>query len=234
MFCHNCGIELAEGVSFCSGCGAPVRENAEGVKKASRQPSSADAAQQSNALVGWSDRCGHPEILAAARQNKKSAIGCAWILALLFPIGFLIAGLFLKEMPLNEAIIIGIGLGVLMSVINLIRIRGMKKPVWEGVVKKKNKKDKSKYDKEDNVTYYTEYTVVIVDIGGKKHRIVNRDRREMYDYFDVGDRVRYHPAFSTYEKYDKSRDKIIYCNVCSMRNPIENDRCQRCSNLLFK
>ena len=57
---------------------------------------------------------------------------------------------------------------------------------------------------------------------------------EMYDYFKVGDRVRYHPAFATYEKFDKSRDSIIYCNVCSMMNPVSNDRCERCANLLFK
>lgn len=56
----------------------------------------------------------------------------------------------------------------------------------------------------------------------------------MYDYLSVGDRVRYHPAFETYEKYDKSKDKIIYCNVCRMMNPVANDRCKRCDNLLFK
>ena len=36
-----------------------------------------------------------------------------------FPIGFILAGLLIDEMPLNEAIIIGVGLGVLMLVINL-------------------------------------------------------------------------------------------------------------------
>lgn len=69
---------------------------------------------------------------------------------------------------------------------------------------------------------------------GRKHRIARDSHREMYDYFKVGDRVRYHPAFATYEKFDKSRDSIIYCNVCSMMNPISNDRCERCANLLFK
>jgi uncharacterized paraquat-inducible protein A len=56
----------------------------------------------------------------------------------------------------------------------------------------------------------------------------------MFDYLSVGDRVRYHPTFGTYEKYDKSKDRIIYCNICRMMNPIKNDRCKRCNNLLFK
>jgi hypothetical protein len=40
--------------------------------------------------------------------------------------------------------------------------------------------------------------------------------------------------FGTYEKYDKSKDRIIYRNVCTTMNPIQNDRCKRCNNLLFK
>ncbi len=50
----------------------------------------------------------------------------------------------------------------------------------------------------------------------------------------VGDRVRYHPRFGAYEKYDKSKDRIIYCIVCDEMNPIQNDRCKKCNNLLFK
>lgn len=44
---------------------------------------------------------------------------------------------FVDDLPRNEAIIIGVGLGLLMLVINLIRIKDMKKPVWEGVVTEK-------------------------------------------------------------------------------------------------
>ncbi len=185
-------------------------------------------------LAGWSSRCDDPEILAAAQSNRKSAIGCAWALGLLFPMGFAIAGLFVKELALGEALIIGSGMGALMIVINLLRARSMKKPVWEGVVIERYQKDRHKYDRSDNVTYYTEFVLVIQTTTGRKRRIARDNDRKMYDYLKVGDRVRYHPAFDSYEKFDKSRDSIIYCNVCSMMNPISNDRCERCSNLLFK
>jgi len=85
------------------------------------------------------------------------------------------------------------------------------------------------------LTTYTESITVIKTDAGKEKRIIERDsRRDMYDYLATGDRVRYHPAFDTYEKYDKFKDRIIYCNVCRMMNPISNHRCKRCENLLFK
>jgi hypothetical protein len=89
----------------------------------------------------------------------------------------------------------------------------------------------------ENESYqtYTEFTTVINTDAGKKKKIVERDSgRLMYDYLTVGDRVHYHPMFGTYEKYDKSKDRIIYCNVCSTKNLIQNDRCKQCNNLLFK
>jgi hypothetical protein len=99
-----------------------------------------------------------------------------------------------------------------------------------------NKYSKKKSAHRDGNKTYTEYTIVInTDAGKKEKKIVERKyRRIMYDYLSVGDRVRYHPMFGTYEKYDKSEDRIIYRNVCTTMNPIQNDRCKRCNNLLFK
>jgi hypothetical protein len=111
-----------------------------------------------------------------------------------------------------------------------------KQPIWEGVVVKKHSKKKSERRGDDtNYSTYTEYTVIIRTDEGKKKTIVERKSgRNMYHYLSVGDRVRFHPKFGTYEKYDKSKDRLIYCNVCSTMNPIQNDRCKRCNNLLFK
>lgn len=261
MFCPNCGNKLPEGAAFCSGCGAKLQQTAPNICAScgAEMPSDADFciscgtakgngmtqpapngaayAPPSAELVGFSYYCNHPEILAAAKGNKKFSIGCMWILTLVPLIGFPIAGLLIDDLPFGEAVIIGVGIAVVMLIFNLIALRRAKKPMWEGVVVNKYSKEKSEHrgGEDDNYRTYTEYTTVINTDTGKKKTIVERDSgRHMYDYLSVGDRVRFHPMFGTYEKYDKSKDRIIYCNVCSMMNPIQNDRCKRCNNLLFK
>ena len=256
MFCPNCGSKLQEGAAFCMSCGAKLVPPAPNICAScgAEMPSDADfciscgAAKGSGAavpapipsgagLIGFSDYYNHPEILAAAKGNKKFAVGCMWVLVFVPLIGFPIAGLLIDDLPFGEAVIIGVGIAVVMLIFNLIALSRTKKPMWEGVVVNKYSKEKSEHrgGEDDNHRTYTEYTTVINTDAGKKKTIVERDSgRDMYDYLSVGDRVRFHPTFGTYEKYDKSKDRYIYCNVCSMMNPIQNDRCKRCNNLLFK
>jgi hypothetical protein len=190
--------------------------------------------EEERPLVGWSRVADSPEMLETIKKNKRSSLGLALVLTLLFPIGFLVAGLFRDEMPLNEAIIIGAVLGLLVLIINLWRFANMKQRAWNGVVVKKL--EKRRYENNENTSpSYMEYIVLIKTDRGKTKRIAGRKwDRDMYDYLDIGDRVRYHPALATIEKYDKSKDEVIYCNVCRRRNPIGNDRCEHCKNLLFK
>ena len=226
MFCPNCGNKLPEGAAFCSSCGAKTQTNAPGVCTACGA-----------GLVGFSDRYNCPEILAAAQKNKKSSIGCMWILVFVPLIGFPVAGLLMDDFPFGESLVIGIGIALVMLVVNLLALRKTKQPMWEGMVVNQYSKGKNEHrgGEDDNYRTYTEYTTIINTDAGKKKTIVEKDSgRDMYDYLSVGDRVRFHPKFGTYEKYDKSKDRIIYCNVCSVMNPIQNDRCKRCNNPLFK
>ena len=265
MFCHNCGNQLTEGAAFCSSCGAKIQAGVPGVCTAcgaelpdgaefcincgkavkqtvpeaveSSQAASSAPPQASMGLVGFSDRYHSPEILAAAQENKKFAIGCMWILVFVPLIGFPIAGLLMDDFPLGESLVIGVGIALVMLVANLLALRRTKQPMWEGVVVNQYSKEKREHrgGEDESWRTYTEYNTIIKTDAGKKKTIVEIDSgRHMYDYLSVGDRIRYHPMFGTYEKYDKSKDSIIYCNVCSMMNPIQNDRCKRCNNLLFK
>lgn len=265
MYCPNCGNKLTKDSAFCSACGAKTQANVSGVCSAcgaelpeggefciscgtavnpevtepmqSHRVATPGPPQSGRGLVGFSDRCNSPEILAAAQKNKKFSIGCMWILVFVPLIGFPLAGLLMDDFPFGEALVIGVGIALIMLVVNLLALQRTKKPMWEGVVVNKYSKEKSEHrgGKDDNWRTYTEYTTVINTDAGKKKTIVEKDSgRHMYDYLSVGDRVRFHPKFGTYEKYDKSKDRIIYCNLCSMMNPIQNDRCKRCNNLLFK
>ncbi|NMB21159.1 MAG: hypothetical protein GX979_09835 [Firmicutes bacterium] len=186
-------------------------------------------------LVGWSQASSSPEILETIRKTRVSAWRWTMALSLVFPLGFLVAGLLSDEMPLGEGLIIGTVLGLFMFMLGVWRLRNAKKPGWEGVVIKKLEKKRHRRDDDGFDRSYMEYIVLIKTDQGKKKRIIERKQGAlMYHYFKVGDRVRYHPALETYEKYDKSKDRVIYCNVCRTMNPLANDRCEKCNNLLFK
>ncbi len=230
--CTACGAELPDGTEFCINCGTPVDPKT----PKPIQPGQAATfvpEQGRTGLVGFSDMYNHPEIQAAMQKNKKFGIGCMWVLVFVPLIGFPIAGLLMDDFPFGESVVVGVFISIVMLIFSLLSLRRSKQPIWEGVVV--NKYSKEKYEHRDSTETYTEFTTVITTDAGKKKTIVEKNsRRHMYDYLSVGDRVRFYPKLGTYEKYDKSRDRIIYCNICSMMNPIQNDRCKRCNNLLFK
>ncbi len=233
--CSNCGTEIPQDALFCVHCGAAARSGAENPPEGHGVPPRQDADAQRRQLIGFSKYAQHPEILAAAKGNKKASLIFVWGLALAALIGFPAAGWIREDFPFGEALIIGGLLFLLAILIGVYALCRAKRPVWEGTVVNRYSRERREHRGEDYAHSYTEYTTVIRTDAGEKKTIVEKDsRRYMYDYLAIGDRVRYHPSFSTYEKYDKSHDRMIYCNVCAMRNPIEHERCKRCHNLLFK
>ncbi|MBC3803010.1 zinc-ribbon domain-containing protein [Acetobacterium fimetarium] len=221
MFCKKCGAPIKDDAEFCTKCGTPADKGA--------TPS-----DHASGLVGWSTRWEDPEIIAASKKNNMTVIGFTWALALILPIGFLVAGLFIDSLKLADAMIIGFSLAAVLLCINLIHLKIRKNQTWEGVVTEKYVREKPADDESENEDIDTEYVLVVQKTNGKIHHVIYLNRREMYDYFAIGDRIRYHQGLGTYEKYDKSGDRIIYCNVCSAENPITNDRCVRCNRPLLK
>lgn len=225
MLCKKCGAQITENTEFCKECGTATGEAA------------SLASGDTTGLVGWSTRYKDPEIIAVIKKKNKGVISYAWALVLVFPIGFLIAGLFMKTMPLAGGLIIGVALGLLIVGINMVFIKNRRNQIWEGVITEKYQREKREDNDSDADSDHdddTDYVLVVEKTNGQKHHMIYHNRREIYDYFQIGDRVRYYVGLSTYEKYDKSGDSIVYCNVCSAENPILNDRCKRCNNLLFK
>ena len=221
MICKKCGAQTLENAEFCRKCAAAMKN--QGISSSS---------QGTTGLVGWSNCYQNPEIIAVVKKKNKSIIGYAWALVLVFPIGFLIAGLFFKTMSLVGGLVIGLVLGLLMVVINLVFIKNRRNQIWEGVITEKYQKEIIEEDDSDDIDI--DYVIMVEKTDGQKHPMIYRNRREMYDYFQIGDHVRYYVGLGTYEKYDKSKDSIIYCNVCLTENPISNVRCEKCNNILFK
>lgn len=63
--------------------------------------------------------------------------------------------------------------------------------------------------------------------AGELYSISAEDDITRYQYYQIGDKVRYHKGLNTFEKYDKSKDGIIFCNACASLNDIRNDYCFR-------
>ena len=152
-----------------------------------------------------------------------------------FLVGFTIAGFAVEEMEPIEGILIGAALALMTLIIFLVRMAKMKKPFWEGTVTDKKAKRKTDTDDEGNTSRdYVQYTVIITGVDGGKRKLSANDNRVWYDYLQIGERVRFHPNLSTYEKFDKSRDGYLMCNVCGKRCEISEDVCHFCKSPLFK
>ena len=118
---------------------------------------------------------------------------------------------------------------------NFFRLRGR---TWDGVVvSHKIKKKQRKVYRTGNDHYlqpYELYNVIIYEENGKAHEISVEKDTTVYAYYKDGDRVRHHGKLNTYEKYDKSKDTIIFCNACATLNEITVDVCHRGSCFLLK
>lgn len=227
-FCKNCGSALSADARFCPACGATLETNPP-------QPPVWSNQYRPQQNIGWTSRHLDPAVIQRAKKHKKSAWIFTIFLTVAFPVGFALAGNLMDDMPLNEALIIGIGLGLLMLLIGIIRISRMKAGIWEGTVTDKRQKRKMDHSQSDDVVRHkTVYTIIVTEDSGKQHKLNYTDNTALYNYFSIGDRIRCHMSFGTYEKFDKSRDRDIFCNVCGTINDLSQDLCKSCRLPLFK
>ena len=137
-----------------------------------------------------------------------------------------------------EALLIGLGIGGMFLLIALFQTIGRSRSkTWDGVVVDKKIEKKRRQKGSGNDRYwvnYTLYTVVIKTDRGQFHEVRVEDDDTVYNYYQIGDRVRHHKGLNSLEKYDKSGDSIIFCNACASLNDIADDSCFRCHCPLLK
>jgi hypothetical protein len=189
--------------------------------------------------MAYSERINDP----AFAQYVKNTHRWTWIfsiaIALIAVIGFFIYGQTSAEMDNPQALYIGFGIGGMFLVIALFRSIGYRRgKTWDGVVTGKDIQDKrvKKYTSDENYYWdvYEVYNVFVRDEQGNTHTIRTERDDTVYNYYKIGDKVRYHGSLHTYEKYDKSQDTIIFCNACSTLHDIQDDVCARCKCPLLK
>ncbi|HCF70082.1 MAG TPA: hypothetical protein DER33_00560 [Syntrophomonas sp.] len=137
-----------------------------------------------------------------------------------------------------EALLIGLGIGGMFLAIALFQSIGRRSTTWDGVVVDKQIEEKRrKRHSGDNDYYweqYTLFTVIIKRDDGKIYTKSAEDDDTVFNYYQIGDKVRHHGGLNSIEKYDKSGDDIIFCNACASLNDIKDDYCFRCKCPLLK
>ena len=242
MYCASCGAQIPDNAKFCTACGTQVvQAAAQAAQTAPQQaPAAADTAAPATArpkvLRGYSDRINDPTFARYVKHTKQWSMIFSIILAVVAIVGFYIAGEKGADGMSNpESLYIGFGIGGMFLVIGLFASFGRKKlgVTWDGTVVDKKVKKKTRRD-DDGDEDYLEYTVYIRSDQGKRDTIKAEDDDTRYNYFKIGDRVRYHAGLKSYEKYDKTGDSIIFCNACATLCDIEDDYCFRCKCPLLK
>lgn len=222
MLCPKCGADSPQSIRFCTVCGSAIQDSEENNKK----------------KVGFSSQINDPAFSKYLKNTKRWAFIFACVLALIVVVSFYIYGETSSEMKNPEAIFIGLGIGGMFIGIAMFKSSGINNSItWDGlVVDKKIEKKRRKRHSGNDIYWqnYIVYTIFIRSDSGKMHTSSTEDDDTVFNYYQNGDKVRHHGGLKSYEKYDKSKDDIIFCNACATLNDIRDDTCFRCRCPLLK
>lgn len=223
MYCKHCGTNILENSLFCTECGA--QQNADMV----------DPPKVGGGSIGYSMRIHDPAFSRYLKHTRQWSGLFSIILALVAIVAFYIYGETSNEMDNPQALYIGLGIGGMFLLIALYSILSRKgSKTWDGEVVNKTSRKKRRRNTANRLVTYIEYAVEVRDEQGKIHELTAEDDTTVYDYYEIGDRVRHHAGLNSYEKYDKSKDTIIFCGACATLCDINDDVCWRCSCPLLK
>lgn len=228
IICKSCGAQLEDSVKFCTECGAPV---------AAEVPASApvyEAPVFYAGSAGYSTLVDSEEVLKTLKKTKRASNIFLAVFVLLPLIGFLIYGAVSDKMDFGKAAVYGLIVSAIFAFVSLIvAIKNKLTKSFEGVVTDKKKSFRMSSANNRSGRSRTKYTVRFECEDGKRRK--KEVSVPVYEYLQVGDRVRFLPQFpQPYEKYDKRPDGEVLCMFCSKKNPLTETRCAFCHNVLIK
>jgi len=189
-------------------------------------------------MVGFSDKINDPMYENYRKKARKWSFLFAIILAIVAIVGFVVYGEISGQIKMPQSLFYGLGIGALFIVIALLQeVKRKTDTTWDGVVVDKKilqKTERVRYGNKVKTVPYTLYVIKVKRDDGKIFTHSVRENRSIFDYYQVGDRVRHHKGFSYYEKYDKSKDSKILCVACLTFNDIHDDFCKKCKVPLLK
>ncbi|NMB34761.1 MAG: hypothetical protein GX989_00565 [Firmicutes bacterium] len=157
-----------------------------------------------NRLRGFSPRISDPAFAKYTKSSNRWSAIFSSILAVAAVVGFYIAGEVGSGMDNPGSLYIGFAIGGMFLSIAFLQILGIRRSrTWDGTVEdKKIKKKTAKHQYGDDVRYsnYLEYSVIIRSDGGKRHFLKSKNDDTLYNYYQIGGRVRHHAGLKSFEK----------------------------------
>jgi hypothetical protein len=176
--------------------------------------------------MAYSGRIHDPCFDRYIKRTKDYRFLFAFVLAFIAVTGFYVYGETSRAMDNPEAFYVGLTIGILFFAIGIYAaFSGKATLTWDGTVV-----DKAIVQKKEN----THFIVYVEDQKRHRHQIVAENDSTLYDYYKIGEKVRYHGKLKTYEKFDKSQDDVCFCNACCFMNTKQADKCINCGCLLLK
>lgn len=177
--------------------------------------------------IGYSKVVSTPEFIAKLRQhNFKNLL--KGLLLIIAPTVFLfVYSLFPNGGTSGDAIKFGLGIGVVISLfLSIIFLQRTFGKPWEGIVMSKKFETRTRQKGKYHTETYVVYVLTLITDTGKTKYIEEYDHSGYYyEHFNVDDRVKYHPSFDYYEKFEKTNDRVVLCPFCSKVVSIEQNKC---------
>jgi hypothetical protein len=104
---------------------------------------------------------------------------------------------------------------------------------WDGVIYSKNIDTHVSYE-EDGYVKDQVYIIEVKKENGKILKYEFNNRKDLYDYYKIGEIVRHHKGFDLFEKFDKTKSEYILCLACLKLNAKKRNECKKCGCELFK
>jgi hypothetical protein len=125
------------------------------------------------------------------------------------------------------AAVLGIAVFIAISVIT--KIPFLLAPGWDGTVTGKT----VRYTTTRGKLNVPEYALTVTDDKGREHHDYFLDEKDngepnRIEYYDNGERVRFHRGFKFYEKFNKSGKSSLVCIGCGKLSSKDKQRCQNC------
>jgi len=179
----------------------------------------------------------HDQAFDKYLQNSKNwKFQFSLILAAFAVFGFWMCGAFSDEMDNPESLQVGLVIGLMFIMIGFFsgKPKSGNRDRDGVVIDKKIKKTYKNTGYSGSKAECFSFTVFIKSEGGKAHEIWAENDDTVFNYYKIGDKVRYHSRLKTYEKFDKSGDEIIFCNACAFLHDIQEVVCRNCGCPLLK